>query len=116
MLRQARNARRYNDQITLTFAEVTEDDFGHFSVAEARPVLKVYAYVRQMSATKTMLTFQQTDIIGVEVEFRAVNVEFNGIEWRGHKLHFSQPESVDNRGRILRATCWYQIDNPKATV
>lgn len=112
MLRQTRNARRLNDRITLAKSAVTVDDFGHPSVGEPVPVLKVYAYVRQMSATKTMLTFQQADIVGVEIEFRAVDVDFNVILWRGHQLHFSQPEVIDNRGRYLRITGWYNLDNP----
>lgn len=114
MLRQARNARRYNQQITLAKANVTEDDFGHASVDTPTPVLKVYASVRQMSATKTMLTFQQADIIGLEIEFRSVNVDYNCIIWQGHVLHFSQPESIDMRGWLTRLTAWYHTDNPSA--
>jgi len=113
MLRQAQNARRFNDAITLAWCDVTEDDFGHAAVGEPQPRLTVYAYVRQMSATKTAMTFQQADIIGVEIEFREVNADYNRIVWRGHQIHFAQPESVDNRGRFVRITGWYQIDNPK---
>ncbi len=115
MLRKAQNARRLNDRIVLTKDTITTDDFGHSAVTATSDVLTVYAYVRQMSATKTMMTFQQADVIGVEVEFRAVNVDFDGIRWRGHQLHFSQPESVDNRGRFLHVSAWYQIDNPNAS-
>lgn len=114
MLRQPTNARRLNDRIVLTKAAVTVDDYGHASMGAPAEVLTVYASVRQMSATKTMMVFQQTDIVGLEIEFRAVAVEFNGITWRGHQLHFSQPESVDNRGRFLRVSAWYQNDNPLA--
>ena len=114
MLRQPQNARRLNDRIVLTKSTVTVDDFGHASVGAVSDVLTVYASVRQMSATKTMLTFQQADIVGLEIEFRSVNVDYDGIRWRNHVLHFSQPESVDNRGRFVRLTAWYQIDNPKA--
>lgn len=112
MLRQTRNARRFNQQITLAKANVTEDDFGHASVDTPAPVLKVYACVRQMSATKTMLTFQQADIIGLDIEFRSVNVEYNCVIWQGHVLHFSQPESIDMRGWLTHLTAWYHVDNP----
>jgi len=112
MLRQTRNARRFNQQITLAKANVTEDDFGHASVDTPTPVLKVYACVRQMSATKTMLTFQQADIIGLDIEFRSVNVEYNCVVWQGHVLHFSQPESIDMRGWLTHLTAWYHVDNP----
>lgn len=114
MLRQPTGARRLNDRIILTRSDVVVDDYGHAAVGEAKEVATVYAYVRQMSATKTMLTFQQADIVGVEIEFRAVDVEFNGILWRGHQLQFAQPESVDNRGRFIKLTGWYHIDNPIA--
>lgn len=112
MLREPKGARRLNDLVTLTLASVTEDDYGHPSLGEPADVLTVRAYVRQMSATKTMLTFQQADVVGLELEFRAVPVDYNGITWRGHRLHFSQPEDVDDRGRFVRLTAWYQVDNP----
>lgn len=112
MLREPAGARRYNDRITLTLASVTEDDYGHPALGAPAAVLDVYAYVRQMSATKTMLTFQQADVVGLEVEFRRPAVQYNGITWRGHALHFSQPEDIGNRGRAVRITAWYQEDNP----
>ena len=115
MLREPKGARRLNDLVTLTLASVTEDDYGHPSLGEPADVLTVRAYVRQMSATKTMLTFQQADVVGVDLEFRLPDPErypFNGITWRGHRLHFSQPEDVDDRGRFVRLTAWYQVDNP----
>ena len=62
-----------------------------------------------------MLTFQQTDIVGLEIEFRQVSVDYNGITWRGHALHFATPEVVDNRGRFVRVSAWYQSDNPLAS-
>lgn len=114
MLRQPQNARRFNERISLTLSDVSVDEFGHASVNSTKEVATVYAYVRQMSATKTMLTFQQADIVGIEVEFRAVEVAFDGILWRGHQLHFAQPENVDNRGRYVKLTGWYHIDNPIA--
>lgn len=112
MLRQTNGARRYNEKITLTQAEAVRDEYGHASFAEPVDVLEVYAYVRQMSASKTMMTFQQADAVGLDVEFRNPHVAFNGLRYRGHDVHFAQPEDVDGRGRILRISGWYQTDNP----
>jgi len=112
MLRQTHGARRYNEKITLTQAEAVRDEYGHASFAEPVDVLEVYAYVRQMSASKTMMTFQQADAVGLDVEFRNPHVTFNGLRYRGHDVHFAQPEDVDGRGRILRISGWYQTDNP----
>lgn len=114
MLRNAKGARRYNDRITLTWAEATVDEFSHPLLSDPVPVLDVYAEVRQMSATKTMLTFQQADIVGVDLEFRVPDVRFNGITWRGKTINFPTPEILDNRGRIVRVSGWYQVDNPNA--
>lgn len=112
MRRDPQNARRFNDRITLTRSSATEDGFGHADVSAPVPVLEVYARVRQMSATKTMLTFQQADVVGVDLEFRKPAVGFDGIIWRGHEIHFPTPEDVGDRGRILRVSGWYQQDNP----
>lgn len=112
MLRDPKGARRYNDTITLTMAQVSRDDFGHAALSEPVDVLTCRAYVRQMSATKTMMTFQQADAIGLDIELRRPAVEFNGIRWRGHEVHFAQPQDVDNRGRIIRIAGWYQQDDP----
>ena len=112
MLRQAQGARRYNERITLTLAGAVRDDFGHASFAEPVDVLEVFAYVRQMSASKTMMTFQQADAVGLEIELRNPHIAFNGIRYRGQDVHFAQPEDVDGRGRILRISGWYQTDNP----
>ena len=114
MLRTSKGARRYNDRITLTWAEVTVDEFSHPHLGDPQPVLDVYAEVRQMSATKTMMTFQQADVVGVDVEFRTPDVRFNGITWRGRQINFPHPEDLDNRGRITRVSGWYQQDNPNA--
>lgn len=113
MRRVSQGARRFNDRITLTRTTATKDEFGHASVSAPVPVLEVYAQVRQMSATKTMLTFQQADVVGIDLEFRLPDVDFDGITWRGHDIHFPQPEIVDNRGRYIRISGWYQIDNPQ---
>lgn len=113
-LRNPRGARRFNDRITLTHRTSTRDEFGHASVGDPVPVLDVYAEVRQMSASKTMYTFQQADIVGVDIEFRTPGPQFvfNGCMWRGHDIHFASPENVDDRGRYTRVTGWYQTDNP----
>lgn len=113
MLRQAKGARRYNERIMLTQADAVRDDYGHPSFAEPVDVLEVYASVRQMSASKTMMTFQQADAVGVDIELRNPHVAFNGLRYRGHAVHFAQPEDVDGRGRILRISGWYQTDNPQ---
>lgn len=111
-MRSPRGARRYNDLIQLTWAEATTDVFAHAAIGEPEVVLELYAEVRQMSSTKTMLTFQQADVIGVDIEFRVPGVKFNGITWRGHHIHFPTPEVLDNRGRVVRVSGWYQVDNP----
>ena len=114
MRRDPQNARRFNDRIQLTKSTVTIDVMSHASIGAPEVVCEVYAQVRQMSATKTMLTFQQADVIGVDIEFRKPEVEFDGVTWRGHDIHFPHPEDVDNRGRYLRISGWYQVDNPSA--
>lgn len=113
-LRQTYGARRYNERITLTWSDSVVDEFGHASLAEPVDVLDVYAYVRQMPATKTLATFQQMDAVGLDIELRTPGVRFNGLRYRGHDVFFSMPEDVDGRGRILRIAGWYQSDNPKA--
>lgn len=111
-MRQAQGARRYNTPVTLTYSEKVTDEYGHASYDDPIDIADVYASVEQMSATKTMMTFQQADVIGLEIELREPNVVFNGIRYRGHDVHFSQPQEVE-RGRILRITGWYQQDNPR---
>lgn len=112
MLRETKGARRYNERITLTQAVAVVDEYGHPSFADSFDVLTVYAYVRQMSASKTMMTFQQANAVGLDIELRNPHVAFNGLRYRGHEVHFAQPEDVDGRGRILRISGWYQTDNP----
>lgn len=106
------DARKYNERITLTYANAVVDEYGHASLAEPVPVLDVYARVRQMSASKQLATFQQENAVGLDIEFRTPNVQFNGLRYRGHDVYFAQPEDVDGRGRILRIAGWYQTDNP----
>ena len=112
MLRTSKGARRYNDRIILTKAVAVVDEYSHAEISTPQEVLEVYAEVRQMSSTKTMLTFQQADVVGLDIEFRLPAVEFDGIIWRGHEVHFPTPEVLDNRGRIVRVSGWYQKDNP----
>lgn len=114
MRRNPQNARRFNYLIQLTKATVTTDDMGHASIGDSEVVLELYAQVRQMSATKTMMTFQQADVVGVDIEFRTPDVEYDGIIWDSHEIHFPTPEIVDNRGRYTRISGWYQVDNPSA--
>ena len=104
--------RRYNERIALTYSEVVVDDYGHASFAAPQVVLEVYASVQQMSASKSLMTFQQADAIGLDIEFRNPNVRFNGIRYRGHDVAFAQPQELE-RGRILRISGWYQTDNPQ---
>ena len=111
-LRDTYGARRYNERITLTMAQAVRDDYGHVSFSEPADVLEVYASVRQMSAQKAMLTFQQADVIGLDIELRTPSVSFNGIRYKGHEVHFAQPEEAE-RGRILRIAGYYQTDAPQ---
>lgn len=109
MMRDAQGARRYNSPVTLTYSDAVVDEFGHKSYADAVDVADVYASVARMSATKTLMTFQQADVVGLEIELRDPNVAFNGLRYDGHDVHFSEPEPM-GRGRILRISGWYQVD------
>ena len=111
-LRTSYGARRYNERIMLTQAEATKDAFGQPSFAEPVEVREVYAYVRQLSANKTMALGAQMDVVGLDIELREPGVMFNGIRYRGHDVHFATREDVDGRGKIIRISGWYQIDNP----
>lgn len=104
-------ARRYNTLITLTWADAVVDEYGHASFDKPVDVIQVYAYVEQMSANKTMMTFQQANVVGLDIELRNPHKTFNGIRWNGHDVHFSQPIEME-RGRILRISGYYQQDNP----
>ena len=85
-VRDSQGARRYNTRVTLTYSERVVDEFGHASYADAVDVAEVYAAVSRMSATKTMMTFQQADVVGLDIELRAPGVEFNGIRYGGHRI------------------------------
>lgn len=108
-MRQAQGARRYNTLVTLTYSEKVTDDFGHASYDDPIDIADVYVSVEQMSATKTMMTFQQADVIGLEIELREPNVVFNGLRYNGHQVNLNVPSSIE-RGRILRLSGWYQVD------
>lgn len=112
MLIQVHQTRRCNALVTLTRTTPVVDDYGHANIGEPVKVMDVYAEVRQMSATKTMMTFQQADVVGVDVWLRKPEAEFDGIIWRGNVIHFPTAEDVDNRGRWLHIAGWYQTDNP----
>ena len=109
MLRESKGARRYNTLVTLTYAEKVTDEFGHKSYDDPVDIADVYASVVRMSASKTMMTFQQADVIGLDIELREPNVAFNGLRYDGHDVHFTEPEPIE-RGRILRISGWYQVD------
>lgn len=109
MLRDARGARRYNSLVTLTYAAKVVDEYGHISYSDPVDVADIRASVVRMSASKTLMTFQQAEVIGLEIELREPGVSFNGIRFDGHDVHFSEPEQLE-RGRILRITGWYQVD------
>lgn len=114
MLRSAKGSRRYNTPVILAFEAVHVDEYGDRATTEINDVLKVYASVERMSATRSMETFQSADIIGVDVEFRTVpGIRFNVIKWDNHVLRFAEPEAIQRTG-ITRVNGWYQIDNPKA--
>lgn len=112
MLRECKGCRRYREPISLTKTTASVDEFGHAAMGESHIAGVVMAEVRQMSATKTMMTFQQADIIGVDLEFRHPGVTWDGIIWRGHKIYAPQAEDADMRGRIVKVSGWYKIDDP----
>lgn len=113
MLGQGKGARRFNDLVTLTYAAASAGTMGHAVLSAPVDVKTVYASVQRMSATKSMLTFQQADVVGVEIEFRDPgDITYNGLKWNGRAVYFSAPERLDNRGRFVRIQGWYQEDNP----
>ena len=115
MLGRGKGTRRFNDVVTLTYATPTRDDLGHATMGEAAAVATIYADVQRMSATRTMMTFEQADVVGLEIEFRdpGEGVTYNGLRWHGHDVNFAAPERLDNRGRIIRIQGWFQQDNPE---
>lgn len=113
MLDKGIDNRRLRQYVILTYSSVTTDAFGHASMGEPSVVLRVPASVSQMSASKVMATFQQADAVGLDITFRKPtdNVEWNGLTFEGHDVHFSKPD-IDQRGRWITIQGWYQVDNP----
>jgi len=109
MMREGKGARRYNSLVTLTYSEKVVDEYGHASYDDPVDMADVYASVSRMSTQKTLMTFQQADVVGLEIELREPNVAFNGLRYEGHDVHFSEPEPMERR-RILRIQGWYQVD------
>lgn len=116
MIDAGRGTRRYRTPIMLTNSVATEGELTHAVVGTATPVAVVYASVTRMSASKTALTFQMADVIGLDIEFRNPHTAWNGITWEGHDIHFAEPEDVDGRGRIIRVSGWYQQDNAETHI
>ena len=112
MLRQSTGARRYRDKIILVKEIASTDEYGHLTVSEPVAVLDCFACVRRMSQSRTLMTFQLADVVGLEIEFRYTQKDYNALIWRGHMVHFAAPENVDGRNMITRIIGYYQIDNP----
>lgn len=110
MLRQKSSSRRFRELCTLYRSEVTVDEFGHKMQAE--PVIAGYAYanIERLSATMTMMAYERADAVGVKVEMRKPSLEFNIIEWRGHRIVLDAFEDIDGRGLVIRANGYYQED------
>ena len=103
-------SRQLTSRIMLTRRTSVEDAFGHQHLSEPVDVLEVYADVKQMSDSKTLLTYQLADVVGVEMWIRATDVSFDGFRWRGHVITVSSVEDVDNRGRWMHITGYYSKD------
>ena len=102
--------RKYSELVSLLRSEQTVDEFGHRSQSEPVFVAKAYASVTRLSATTTMMTFERADVVGVRIEMRRPQEEFNIVEWRGHRIVFGTPEDVGNRGLIIILKGFYQED------
>lgn len=103
----------FTDWITIGTQGESFDSFGHLSPNGARSTTRIPARVEQMSASKSMMVYQQADIVGVEIWFGTLTSDFNIIEWEGHRIHFSQPDKADKWGRITHIVGYYQIDNAR---
>lgn len=104
---------QYHDRLTLTYAPVRTSDLGAAVVGAETSRSEVWASVRRMSATKAMMTFQQADIVGLDIEMRQHGILFNGIEWQGRKLNYAAPDTTDPRRIKIQA--YYQADDPAVT-
>lgn len=109
MMRESQGARRYNTLVMLTYSEAVVDEYGHKSYDDPVDMGEVYASVEQMSAYKTLMTFQQADVVGLSIELREPNIVFNGLRYQGHHVVLDVPAKIE-RGRILRLNGWYQKD------
>jgi len=111
MLKDARqNARRVDQRVTLTYTTTAADEYGRTSFGTPVDGESVYAEVKRMSANRTLLTFQLADVVGLEITMRMPASIPNGIKYDGHDVHFTVPEDVNGRGRLLRILGYYQID------
>lgn len=102
--------RRFREPVSLYMSKSIVDEYGHRMQAEPVLVGKAYARITRMSATRQAMTFEQADIVGLDIDMRNPSVEFNIIEWRGHRIVFNAPEDIDNRGLLIRMTGYYQED------
>lgn len=116
MIDAGKGTRRYRTPIMLTQATAAEGELTHAVVGVPVPVAVVYASVQRMSASKTALTFQMADVVGVDIEFRSPGAAFNGITWDGHDIHFAGVEDVNERGRIVRVSGYYQVDDAETAI
>lgn len=104
---------QYHERLTLTYAPVRTSDLGAAVVGAVVERTEVWASVRRMSATKAMMTFQQADIVGLDIEMRQHGIMYNGIEWEGRKLNYAAPDTTDPRRIKIQA--YYQADDPAVT-
>jgi len=111
MFGKGKGARKFNQIVTLTKSQVSTDDFGHTVWADPVTVANIWASVERMTASKTLATFQLADVIGLDIQFHnPVGLDYNGLTYQGHDVHFATPEDVDGRGRVVRIIGYYQQD------
>ena len=110
MIVSINKSRQLTSQIMLTRRSTVEDAFGHQHLSDPVHALEAYADVKQMSDSKTLLTYQLADVVGVEMWIRATDDSFDGCRWRGHVITVSSVEDVDNRGRWMHITGYYSKD------
>lgn len=113
MLREPGILRRFNERIELVKLEASVDDYGMPQVGDPSHVLTVFASVRKISDYKTLLTYQQANVCGLEIMFVTPALrDYNAIMWRGLHVTIASSEDIDNRGMITRVTGYYQTDTP----
>lgn len=112
MLGRRKGAREFDQMVTLTYSDITADDYGRAEIECSPSALEhrseCHASVVRMSANRTMLTFQLADVIGVDIRMRRPDRMPNGIIWNGHEIHFGDPEDVDGRGKYILIRGYYQ--------